>query len=183
MDAGNLAQAFARSRARGGDRTVGGVIPASLLGKDKALQGRLEYARVFALSPEGLGVETSVKGGGVDKVAELYEAIPIFHRDGVQIDETIRAKIDLQSGGAWSGASPAYTNGVTAIRITRFQGAVIVKFDRPRRVKLSPAEARGGFLTGHVCRNVLIDLLENNDQPSAVTAARTISYTIAPVGK
>jgi len=50
-------------------------------------------------------------------------------------------------------------------------------------VKLSPAEAVGGFLSHHVSRNVLVDLLDNKDQPASVNEPRSVAYTIAPVTK
>jgi hypothetical protein len=143
-----------------GDRAtvkVSGVIPAAPVGKDKVLSGKIEYARTFSVAPEGVRIETSVKGDGADKLAELYEAIPAFHREGALQPETVVAKIEFQSGGAWVPGAPAYTDKVTAIRITRFSGAALIKLDRPRRVKLSPAETGPGFLTGGVSRNILLD--------------------------
>jgi len=161
---------------------VGGVIPAAPLGTDKSLSGKLEYTRTFNIAPGALRVETSVQGDGADRIAELYEAIPAFHREGSIEPETVAAKIELQTSGGWTTAAPTFTNLVTAIRITRFAGAIAIQLDRPRRVKLSPAETGPGFLTGGVSRNILIDLLENNDQPAVVKDARTIRYTIAPAG-
>jgi hypothetical protein len=160
--------------------TVGGVIPASPLGKDVALKGKLEYARTFAYAPAGLRVETTVRGDGVDKVAELYEAIPVFHRESGYQEAGVATKIEVRVGANWAEPTPAFTAGVSAIRLTRFKGAVTIQLDRPRRVKLSPAETAPGFLTGHVSRNVLIDLLESGDRPAAVKDARTVRFTIAP---
>ena len=160
---------------------VSGVIPAAPVGKEKNLAGKLEYSRTFNVAPEGVRVETSVKGDGVDKIAELYEAIPVFHREGALQAETVVAKIEFQVGGAWVAAATAFAEKVTAIRITRFGGATLITLDRARRVKLSPAETGPGFLTGGVSRNVLIDLLESGDQPAAVKEAKTVSWTIAPV--
>ncbi|MCX5660649.1 MAG: hypothetical protein NTW19_13140 [Planctomycetota bacterium] len=162
---------------------VSGLIPAAPLGKEKSLEGKLEYARTFSVAPDGVRVETSVKGDGVDKVTELYEAIPAFHREGGIQPETVVAKIEFQSGGAWAVATPAYVEKVTAVRITRFNGAAVITFDRPRRVKLSPAETGPGFLTGGVSRNILVDLLESGGQPAAIKEARTVTWTIAPAAK
>jgi hypothetical protein len=165
-----------------GDRAVvrvGGTIPAAPLGKVRSLDGKLHYARAFDVGPEAVGIETKVEGDGVDRIAELYEVIPAFHREGSLQSANVKAVIELQSGGKWALATAEYTSGVTAIRITRFDGGALVRLDRPRRVKLSPAETGPGFLTGGVSRNVLIDLLES-DQPAPITSARSIHYSIGP---
>jgi hypothetical protein len=160
--------------------TAGGDIPAAPLGKDVALKGKLEYLRRFDYSPAGLKVETIVRGDGADKVSELYEAIPVFHRESGYQDDGVKTKIEFQLGGAWTEAKPEYATGVTAIRLSRFKGSVTIQLDRPRRVKLSPTETPRGFLTGHVSRNVLIDLLESSDQPAAIKEPRAVSFTVLP---
>lgn len=158
---------------------VAGDIPAQPLGKEKSLEGKIEYKRTFNVGPDAVRVETSVTSDGVDKLAELYEVIPAFHREE-SLQEKIVAKIELQSGGSWTSATTAYSEKVTAIRITRFTGAILVQLESPRRVKLSPGETGPGFLTSGVNRNILIDLLENNGQTTALKAARTIRFSITP---
>ena len=169
-----------------GDRAtvkVSGVIPAAPVGKDKVLTGKIEYTRTFSVALDGVKIETSVKGDGADKLAELYEAIPVFHREGALQGSNVMATIEFQAGKSWVPATPAYADKVTAIRITRFNGAALITLDRARRVKLSPAETGPGFLTGGVSRNILIDLLESKDQPVALKDARAISWSIAPAAK
>lgn len=168
-----------------GDRatiTVSGVIPPAPLDADRALQGRLDYARSFRLAPDGVRIETRVAGDGADMLTELYEVIPALHRDYHQ-GTGVTARIEFRQGGAWVAASPALAENVTAIRITRFNGAAIVTLDRARRVKLSPGETSEGFLTGGVSRNILIDLLENSDKPAAIKEAKSVSYRIEPAGR
>lgn len=162
--------------------SVGGTIPAAPLGKEVALKGKLEYARTFDYSPAGLMVESTVRGDGIDKVLELYEAIPVFHRESAYQDDTVKTKIEFQIGGNWVEGTTMFANGVTAIRLSRFKGAVTIQLDKPRRVKLSPSETPRGFLTAHVSRNVLIDLLESNDQPAAIKEPKTVRFTIVPAG-
>ena len=65
---------------------------------------------------------------------------------------------------------------MTAVRLARFGGAVLVEFERPRRVKLGD-EWSDKFLSRVVCRNVLIDLIEQNDKPAVVLEA-TAAYTV-----
>jgi hypothetical protein len=52
---------------------------------------------------------------------------------------------------------------LTAVLLHRFNGAVRIEFDRPRRVKLSPAEWADPYLTRAACRNVMIDLLDGEE--------------------
>ncbi len=162
---------------------VSGLIPAAPLGKEKSLAGKLAYARTFRVEPEALHVQTTIDGDGSDRVAELYEVVPAFHREGSLQPKTVAATIEFQSGGRWAPATTTYTTRVEAIRISRFAGAVVIKLDRPRRVKLSPTETAPGWLTAGVSRNILIDLLENDDRPTALRGARKIAYRIEAAGK
>ena len=77
--------------------------------------------------------------------------------------------------GKWAPATDTYTEKVTAARLTRFSGAVVITFDRPRRVKLAPADWVDTYMSRATCRNILIDLLDG--------AEKTISYEINAVAK
>jgi len=79
-------------------------------------------------------------------------------------------------------ADATWVEKVKAVRIRRFQGAVVVTFDSPRRVKLSPADWADTFLSKASCRNVLIDLLETGDKPSTVKNAKSVAYLVEAVG-
>ena len=87
--------------------------------------------------------------------------------------------IEFQVGSTWSAASDQYVSKVKAVRLTRFGGVVTVKFKRPRRVKLAPTDWADTWFTKAKCRNVLIDLLENNDKPTELTRVKKISYRIS----
>jgi len=148
---------------------------------DEVLKGKLEYTRVFRISAGGLHVETTVKGDGADKVAELYEVLPIFIRDGALQKETVTATIEFQVGGKWTPGTPEPQKDVTAVRVKRFSGAVQITFDRPRRVKLSPQEwGAEQFLSRATCRNVMVDLLEGDARPAPLGTV-SVSYDVAPV--
>lgn len=149
---------------------VAGVIPPSVIGVEKNIEGKIEYARTFKLDEKGVHVETTVKPDGKDKIAELYEIIPVFHRDAAVQAAEIVTKIEFQSGGNWAAGTETNTEKVTAIRLSRFSGAVVVTFDSPRRVKLAP-EWKDTYLSGAMCRNILVDLLENAD-------AKKVGYRI-----
>ena len=160
---------------------VSGPIPASVISTEKNLSGTIDYAREFKLDEQAIRVATTLQGDGKDPIAELYEVIPIFHRDGAIQKPEVVSTIEFQSGGAWGTATAAYTPNVTAVRVRRFTGAVLIAFDKPRRVKLSPEDWTDKYLSGAICRNVLIDLLENNDQPTVIKDARSVAYTISPL--
>ena len=69
-------------------------------------------------------------------------------------------------------------------KLTRFNGGALVTFDQPRRVKLSPAEWKDGWLNpGAMARNVMIDLLESADKPATIKGEKKIAYRIEPTTK
>ena len=161
---------------------VTGVIPAVTIGTEKALDGKLDFARAFTLDEKGLSVETTVTGDGKDSVAELYEVFPVFLRDVMNQSKATPTTIEFEVGGKWAPATEQTTAAVTAIRLTRFDGAVAIRFDRARRAKLAP-QWTDTFMTRASCQNVLVDLLENNDQPAPITKAKSIAYRIEPAAK
>jgi hypothetical protein len=154
----------------GGTVTVSGVLPAEQLGQGKVLAGAIEYKRTFHIQPDALHVETTAKADGKDKIAEFYETLPVFLREGKAMAPTT---IEFQVGGKWLPATADYQEKVTAVKLTRLNGAVQIKLDRPRRVKLSPNDWKDTYLTAATCRNVMIDLLEGG--------GTTVSYQISPV--
>jgi len=157
-----------------------GVIPTQMFGQGKALDGQITYARTFKIAPDKVSVETKVTGDGKDKVSELYETLPVFLGDGPIQTKAAATTIDFQSGGKWAAATDKYQEKVTAVRVKRFKGAVRITFDRPRRVKLSPADWKDTFLSRASCRNILIDLLAGGGGTAPKNAS--IAYTIAPEG-
>ncbi|MCX5658788.1 MAG: hypothetical protein NTW19_03590 [Planctomycetota bacterium] len=163
---------------KGASVKVTGVIPAAPIGAEKSLAGKIEYARAFTVEAKGLKVETAVTGDGADSLAELYEVIPVYIRNAMGQAETVTTAIEFEAGGKWSPATEQYAADVAAVRLTRFKGSVVVRFDRPRRVKLAPTEWVDTFMTRATCRNVLVDLLESGDKPAAVKEARKVGYMI-----
>ncbi|MCX5659023.1 MAG: hypothetical protein NTW19_04785 [Planctomycetota bacterium] len=165
---------------------VGGVIPAQLWGRDPnlaSLKGKLDFARAFTLDDKGLTVETSVGGDGADSVAELYEMIPVFVREGERQVKPEATAIEFEVDGKLQPATEQFAAKVSAVRLTRYGASVRVRFDRPRRVKLSEADWATQFIGHVVCRNVLVDLLESDDKPATITGAKTVGYRIEPEGK
>ncbi|MCE9533054.1 MAG: hypothetical protein K8T89_18300 [Planctomycetes bacterium] len=156
---------------------VSGVIPAAMLDQKKVLVGRLEYARAFTFEEGSIKVESTLRSTGQDTIAELYETIPVFLRDTQMQPKATPTAIEFRIGDAWKPASEIWFEGVTAVRLTRFDGAVEIVFEQPRRVKLSPAEWVDTYLSRIACRNVLIDLLENKDKPKVLREA-AVSYRV-----
>ena len=166
----------------GGTVTAKGVIPADQLGLSPVLAGKLEYTRTFKIEPDGLRVATQIQGDERDQIAELYETLPVFLRDAGLQPDAVPTSIEFQSAGAWLPATDKWQEQVTAVKLTRFEGAVQITFDTPRRVKLSPTDWTDTWFTKAMCRNVMVDLLENKDQAKAVKTA-SVSYRLHAVPK
>lgn len=164
-------------RGMQGTVTVRGAIPASQFDQSGALAGRFDYRRTFTIGAERLTVETLLASTGRDKLSELFETIPVFLREMKAQRKTLPTQIEFLADGKWLPAQAVYQTGVTAVRLSRFDGRVRIEFDRPRRVKLSPAEWSDQLHTRAACRNMLIDLLENGDQP-AVPHEIAVRYEI-----
>ncbi|MCX5660952.1 MAG: hypothetical protein NTW19_14700 [Planctomycetota bacterium] len=140
---------------------------------DEPLAGKIDYTRTFDIKQDKLHIETKVKASGGDKVAELYETIPVYLRDGTGPSTTIEFQVD----GKWAPATAEWQEKVAAVKLTRFDGAVQIDFDQPVRIKLSPAEWKDtvAFVYG-ACRNLMIDLMP------AVKAGEVSAFKEASVG-
>jgi hypothetical protein len=57
----------------------------------------------------------------------------------------------------------------------------VIEFESPRRVAVAAEDWKDGFLTRGVCRNILVDVLENGGQPATVDAPRKLAYRVAAV--
>ena len=160
--------------------TAAGTIPGSVVGQDGAIAGSYAYDRKMNIDAKGIAVTTTIHGDGKDQIAELYETLPVYLRESRRQPETAITQIAFQKAGQWSPASDAYVADVTAVKLTRYDGAVLITFARPRRVKLSPAAWTDGWFTEAMSRTVLVDLMETGDKPATLKAARSVSYRIEP---
>lgn len=163
--------------------SVAGRIPPEMLKQGKALECALPYQREFVVTPEGVSVTTVVRAYGQDTIAELYETLPFFFCDAKRRREEIAVNIEFKIGKEWTPATAEFKDGVTAARATRLDGAVEIVFDRPRRVALSPKEWKTNYITATVCRNLMVDLLENEGKPLALNGEKRVSWSIKPVAK
>lgn len=163
---------------------VSGRIPSEMLGQGKALQGRIAYERAFEITPDGVAITTSARAYGQDRIAELYETLPVFYSPPAKTkNATLPVAIEFKSDGKWSLATSEFGNAVAAVRVTRFGGAIEIAFDRPRRAALSTNEWTRGFITRDVSRNVMVDLLDNGGQSEILNSVKTVSYSIKPIAK
>lgn len=144
---------------------------------DGELGGKLDYARTFKIDDKGVSVETTITADGKESIAELYEVLPIYLRDPEKQPKATPTSIEFQVDGKFVPASDQYVKA-QAIKLSRFGGTVLVKFDSARRVKLSPAEWADNWFTKATARNVLIDLLENGDKPANMKGEKKVSYRI-----
>ncbi|MBI3987695.1 MAG: hypothetical protein HY343_12285 [Lentisphaerae bacterium] len=165
---------------KGGTVTVSGTIAGDELGQTNVLKGALDYTRTFTIESKKLRIETRVKADGKDTPAELYETLPVYLGDGEAQKTNAAVTIAFQADGKWATATTNVQEKVTAIKLTRFTGAVQITFDQPRRVKLSPQDWADTFLSRAICRNIMIDLLESGDKPAPLTGEKKIGYEIAP---
>jgi hypothetical protein len=159
---------------------VSGLIPNRNVAQGVTLQGQISYTRRFTVNADGLDVATVVKPDGRDHLSELYEIIPIFLRDRAAQSESVQAKIQFEANGRWSDATAELRENVTAARVTRFNGAILIKFSEPQRVRLSPEAWQDFFQSRASCRNIMIDLLGISDHPVTLLSAE-VQYRIMPL--
>lgn len=146
------------------------------LAPTQVLTGQVKYRRVFTLSDDGLAVESSFTADGKDKIAELYEVLPVFLGDGYENRPATEpaVRILFKVKGQWVDANAKPADGVAAVRVERKKGAIEITFDRPVRVRLSPNNWIDGYFSSATLRNVMVDLLEKSNTTGAV------SYRITP---
>ena len=161
--------------------TASGRIPPEILDQGKVLQGRIDYIRVFNVTDAGVKITTAVRAFGQDKIAEMYETLPIFPTLKQGTDVPAPATIEFKVGGAWTAATPDFVAGVTAVRVKRFAGGIEITFDQPRRAALAPTPFGRGFISNTPVRNILIDLLDNAGEPVVFNDQKTVTYDIRPL--
>ncbi len=144
---------------------------------DGPLTGEIAYRRLFEIGADGIKVTTTLTGDGKDRIAELYETLPVFHRhDHRQAGP--ETSITFLTGKEWREATAEPLKDVAAIRLQRFEGTVEIRFDRPRTLKLAPEAWKGEFLTRAFCRTILVDVLGSDGKPGVVDGEKSVTYTI-----
>ncbi len=160
----------------GGHVRVSGIMQRECLGQGKVLEGRLIYEREFTIQSESLRVETIIQSSGQDVIAELYETLPVFRRELRKQSKSKPTTIEFKTGGKFSPATAEWCEHVTAIRLHRFDGAVLITFDEPRRIRLSDEDWSDTYISRASCQNIMIDLL--GGKMPVVLRQAAVSYTI-----
>lgn len=154
---------------------VSGRLDDEFSGPDDAFLGAVTYERSFDVSRAGVTVTSTVVSDQQDFVSELYDVLPVFKNDTVRQGQ-VTATISFLVNGTWTAGDTTLQEGVTAIRIERFDGTVYVELDGPRRVRLSSADWTSDHQVWPRVRNVLIDLL-GQDGSVLLPASTSVSYT------
>jgi hypothetical protein len=160
---------------------VKGEMPKSNA-QGEVVTGAVAYTRRFVVNKDGLQVESAAKGDGKDKLAELYEVIPVFLGNGYANRPTTvpPTQISFLVGRQWSEATAELTSNVREVRVNRQRGAIAIQFSKPQRVRLSPSDWVDGYQSQATCRNIMIDLLGDGTRPVAPAAA-SVKYRIVSV--
>ncbi|MCX5660275.1 MAG: hypothetical protein NTW19_11215 [Planctomycetota bacterium] len=162
---------------------VEGVIPRTYAGQGDALVGDIRYQRRFEARESGLRIETRIRGDGKDTIAELCETIPVFIASSPPPDSSPSkqmgpVEIRFRRGDAWAEGGAEYQDNVEAVRVKRFTQTIEITFEKPQRVKLSPANWTDQYQSRATCRTILIDLLRGD--PARIKET-SVAYTIAVV--
>jgi hypothetical protein len=166
--------------------SIGAKHDEGLSCEDGCITGKVSYTRKFTASEKGLTVETRLSSDGADRVRDLYEIIPVFLPDpakaaaGKAPERPLR--IIFVRGDEAKEATSEPADGVTAIRIERYEGTIEIGLDRPRLVRMAPPQKDPEPDPPRACRNIMIDLLEGRDRPCALPSL-VIRYNIRPQGK
>jgi hypothetical protein len=152
---------------------VGGKIPKRIAANNTLADTNIQYDRRFVLDKTGVNITTSVDSTGGEPLAELYETIPVFLTEG---SPKHLSTIHFQVAEKWIDGTPDPTANVTAARVTRFGASVLITFNQPVKIKLSPVEWKDGYQTQARCRTLLIDLL--GEKPGALGHA-SVEYHIS----
>lgn len=148
---------------------------------DEPLAGSCAYSRRIETDEKGVSVETTLDGAGDEPLTELWEVLPVYLGHPRANSKVAPTQIEFLLNGQWLPASDTLSDGVQAVRLTRFEHSVVVTFAAAQRVKLAPAEWKDNWLNvGAMSRNVLIDLLKTSDKPVKTNATK-IGYRIEPV--
>jgi len=150
----------------------------------------LFYSRTFEKTDARLRIASRLYTPISDVTASvLWEALPIHlraHKDQkpTQIAVSVEGKWSEVPPGTPPGAQSAQpdiiTDKVEAIRLTRFGHNVVLRLDRPRRVRVAGTIWAGAYQMRDHLRVVMIDLLDGETGPVQLPDAVNISYTIGP---
>ncbi len=140
------------------------------------LNGTVTYSRKYEVLENGVRVRSEINPEGSNEIRELYEMIPIFHRDERSQSSSVESEIWVKINGNWQQADTDLRE-TDLIRVDRFNGSVYIEFESPKYVKLSPAMWTSDYQTKSRARNIMVDLTGASGEVQELVNA-SISYSI-----
>ncbi|MBM4067674.1 MAG: hypothetical protein FJ271_01830 [Planctomycetes bacterium] len=137
------------------------------------------YQRRFAISRAGVTVTTTLKTRAPAQFKELRETLPLFLHEEAQV-KNAGVKIEFQVQDRWMQAVARPVADVKAVRVQRLKGGMLLTFDRPRTVEVSPRNWTDGYQTRATCRTLLVGLLQSGRGDGQNFG---IEYTLTPLGR
>jgi len=132
----------------------------------RALSAGANFERSIDFNEEGITVYSALEPGRAANVAELYEIIPLFIEDAGTQRGSVLHQIHFQIAGEWIEADDSPHEGVSAIRVKRFEGGALIEFEHPQRARLSPSYWEDNYQSRATLRNVMLDLLTDENTES-----------------
>ncbi len=144
-----------------------------------AITGQVNYKREFKIDASGVTITSTLTSDGKDQVKELWETIPLYLGSYYYMSKSKTATVDFKVGDTWEDGSTTLTSDVSAVRINRFKGSVVINFARPVHLKLTSVR-RITYQSAAITQNVLIDLLDGTSGTTQLMPKQTsVTYTIA----
>lgn len=149
------------------------------------LTGDVRFERTFVLGEEGVEVETRLESDSRDRVTDVCEIIPLFLYDSkLQVPTpqyprmAVPLRVGFLVGSGWVPPAEGFVDGVSAVRVERFEGSATIVFETPQRVCLGE-EWSDDYMSHVVMRNVIVDLLGKRAGPVPLPTV-SIRYRIEP---
>jgi len=131
--------------------------------EDGNVLGEVGFSRDMQFDNSGVIVESALYADGRDEITELYEILPLFLDDPQQQD-SVPHQVSLFADGEWREATAEPLDGVKAVRVDRAKGGMLIVFEQPRQVRLSPEVWQDNYQSRARLRNLMIDLLRPEDE-------------------
>ncbi len=142
------------------------------------LRGKAIYQRRFELDRNGITVTSSLSTNRRDRVAELYEVIPLYLGNAYYHRNVPFATVEFFVDRKWRQAGGT---AVTAqrVRVGRYKKYGYIIFEQPQVLRVSPQFGRAGEMNGARFHNLLIDLLPGKGKGTMLKST-SVRYTISP---
>ncbi len=164
---------------------IGNQNDESRAAQNGCITGAVRYQRSMHLGPRGVLVETRIESDGKDRVTDLCEIIPLVLNDeqtqATPKDQKVPAvphRVVFEVGDRLVEPGEGFVDGVTTVRVARFYGETLIRFEEPQRVRLGEAWTTN-YQSAMSLRNILVDLLAGRPRPVALPSV-SIRYRIEP---